>query len=68
MKMSKKWMVFCKKDIDEEEWVYAASKEEAMQVIRDNFHELTPCYAEEIKPKIVTKYCMGFAYRETIDA
>jgi hypothetical protein len=58
---TRKWVVFCKEEVDVEEWVYASSKEKAMEVIKDNFYGLKPLYAVEIKPKTV-EYYMGIPY------
>jgi hypothetical protein len=44
-----KWLVFCKREEDAQEWVYADSQEEALEVIRDNFSGLKPCYATKIE-------------------
>lgn len=46
-KIRTKWNVHCKELVDKTEWVYAETEEEAKRVIKDNFIDLIPLYAEK---------------------
>lgn len=51
MTQRKKFSVQCTIETQVEEWVFANTPEEAMQVIKDNFLGLTPVRAVELKEK-----------------
>ena len=51
MTQRKKFLVQCTVETQVEEWVFANTPEEAMQVIKDNFLGLTPVRAVELKEK-----------------